>query len=192
MSRKMSRWARVKILPAVTSPIKLRRPRLNKLQLWEQFYGKPLGSCGWTIVELLISMAIVSTLAGIAMPVLGTYVEHARSAKAVSDIRTTLEAGINLYQIDNDSLPLSLNDINRGGILDPWGNTYKFLNFSAAGPSWQDLARKTSFVVPLNSTFDLYSMGKDGKSVASLMSRSGQDDIIRANDGGYVGLASEY
>jgi general secretion pathway protein G len=150
------------------------------------------GVCkGLTLIELLISLAILGTLAGIAAPIFGTYVDKARSVKSVADIRTVLEAGIRLYEFDNEALPVSLTDLDRGGILDPWGNTYAFLNFAAAGPSWTDLARKDEIQVPINSDYDLYSMGKDGKTTANLIASWSQDDIIRAGDGGYVGQASE-
>jgi general secretion pathway protein G len=46
--------------------------------------------------------------------------------------------------------------------------------------------------VPLNSDFDLYSKGRDGKSKPNLAAKVSYDDIIRANDGEYVGIASEY
>ena len=52
----------------------------------------------------------------------------------------------------------------------------------AQGPPWH----------PLNSTHDLYSMGKDGDGQAPLTAKASRDDTIRANDGGYIGLASEY
>ena len=89
-------------------------------------------------------------------------------------------------------LPVSLNDINRGGILDPWGRTYEYLNFAAAGPSWKGKARKEFGVVPLNTDYDLYSLGKDGNSATPLTASMSRDDVIRANNGGYIGLASDY
>jgi len=46
--------------------------------------------------------------------------------------------------------------------------------------------------VPLNSTYDLYSKGKDGASASPLTAKASADDVIRANDGGYIGLASGY
>jgi len=52
--------------------------------------------------------------------------------------------------------------------------------------------RKDRFLVPLNSDYDLYSMGKDGQSKAPLTAPVSKDDIVRCNDGGYVGLASEF
>jgi general secretion pathway protein G len=49
--------------------------------------------------------------------------------------------------------------------------------------------RKDRFLVPINSDFDLYSMGKDGESVPPLTAQKSRDDIIRANDGAYIGPA---
>jgi len=146
---------------------------------------------GVTLIELLITILIVATLAGIAAPIFGAYIDKARSQKAVSDIRTTLQAGITLYEFANGMLPVSLTEINRGGTLDPWGNTYAYLNFAAAGPSWTNLARKDEFQVLINSDYDLYSTGKDGKTTAALMASWSKDDIIRAGDGGYIGQASD-
>ena len=52
-------------------------------------------------------------------------------------------------------------------------------------------ARRDRFLVPINSTFDLYSQGKDGNSVPPL-SGPGADDIVRGNDGGFIGLGSRF
>jgi general secretion pathway protein G len=47
-------------------------------------------------------------------------------------------------------------------------------------------------VVPINTDYDLYSMGKDGKSQPPLTAKDSRDDIIRANDGAYIGPAEGY
>jgi general secretion pathway protein G len=52
--------------------------------------------------------------------------------------------------------------------------------------------RKDRFLVPLNSDYDLYSKGKDGESVPQIGDRRSQDDVLRANNGAYIGLASGY
>ena len=52
--------------------------------------------------------------------------------------------------------------------------------------------RKDKYLVPINSDFDLYSMGKDGQSAAALTAKISKDDIVRANDGQYIGLAEAY
>ena len=53
-------------------------------------------------------------------------------------------------------------------------------------------ARKDRFLVPLNSDYDLYSMGADGKSSSPINAKNSLDDIIRASNGSYVGLAANF
>lgn len=56
----------------------------------------------------------------------------------------------------------------------------------------ESLIRRDSNLFPLNSDFDLYSLGPDGKTCSRISIGAGLDDVIRANDGLYYGLASEY
>lgn len=53
-------------------------------------------------------------------------------------------------------------------------------------------ARKDRFLVPINSDFDIYSMGRDGQTIAPLTAKKSHDDIIRASDGGFYGLAAYF
>jgi general secretion pathway protein G len=52
--------------------------------------------------------------------------------------------------------------------------------------------RKDRFLVPINSDYDLYSMGPDGESVEPLTAAKSHDDIIRASNGAYVGVAENF
>ena len=91
---------------------------------------------------------------------------------------------------NNGTLPAALETLGRGTISDPWGRPYQYLDFSTVKGTGQ--MRKDRFLVPINSTYDLYSMGKDGKTAMPLTAKASQDDVIRANVGGFVGLASDY
>jgi len=144
---------------------------------------------GFTLVELLIVIAILGTLSGIAIPLYNYQIEKARIIRAIAEIRI-LEKEITLYEIDSGDLPDKLKDIGRKGFLDPWGKKYKYLNF--ANVKGKGKMRKDRFLVPLNSDFDLCSKGRDGKTKPNLAAKVSYDDIIRANDGEYVGIASEY
>ncbi|MFV2061167.1 MAG: prepilin-type cleavage/methylation domain-containing protein, partial [Gammaproteobacteria bacterium] len=53
-------------------------------------------------------------------------------------------------------------------------------------------ARKDLSMVPLNTDYDLYSRGKDGASTPPLSAPVSQDDVLRANNGGFIGLASKF
>jgi general secretion pathway protein G len=46
--------------------------------------------------------------------------------------------------------------------------------------------------VPINTDFDLYSMGPDGRSAPPLTASDSRDDIVRANNGRFVGIAADY
>ena len=144
---------------------------------------------GFTILELLTVIAIVGALSAIAIPAYTNYIEKAKETRAIADI-LMLEKDIEAFSIINDTLPDSLDDVGRGNFEDPWGNPYQYLNF--ANVRGEGKKRKDRFLVPLNNDFDLYSMGKDGKTASPLTARSSYDDIIRANDGGYIGPAYLY
>ena len=92
--------------------------------------------------------------------------------------------------VDDSQFPDSLADVDMLPLLDPWGNPYQYLNITGKVPIGK--ARKDKFLVPINTTYDLYSMGPDGKSQPPLTAKASRDDIIRANDGGYLGRASGY
>lgn len=144
---------------------------------------------GFTLIELLLIMAISLTISALAIPNLMSAIDQARIAKAVGDI-SAIETEVVEYQVVNGSLPDTLADIGRDTYLDPWGNPYQYFNHATAKGNGK--SRKDRFLVPLNSDFDLYSMGKDGLSVPPITAKESQDDIIRASDGNYVGLASQF
>lgn len=145
-------------------------------------------SRGLTLVELMIVLAIIGTLASIATPLYVDVQERARVARAIAEIRI-LDSEIAAFEGVNGRLPDSLAEMGRGALEDPWGNPYEFLNFETGG---KGKMRKDHSLHPLNSTYDLYSLGKDGQSQAPLTATASRDDIIRANDGGYIGLAAGY
>jgi general secretion pathway protein G len=142
---------------------------------------------GLTLVELMVVMAIIGTLAAIALPMYSDYVDKAKTARAISEIHTVQ---LEIMAVEQPGyLPEDLNAIGRGGLLDPWGNPYQYQSFALVPKGkW----RKDRFLVPLNSTFDLWSMGPDGKSKPPLTAKDSKDDIIRANDGGFIGRADRY
>ena len=134
-------------------------------------------------------MAIIITLAAMGLPAFADAIESAYVARAIGDIRT-LQTEITRYEVQLGKLPDDLQEVGVTDLLDPWGNPYQYLNFDNV--QGQGQKKKDKFLVPLNSTYDLYSMGKDRKTSIALTANASQDDILRANDGAYVGLASNY
>lgn len=143
----------------------------------------------FTLLEILIVMAIMITLAAMGIPAFADALEVAYVGRAIGDIRT-LQTEITRYEVQLGKLPDLLQEVGVTDMLDPWGNPYQYLNFDNV--SGQGQKKKDKFQVPLNSTYDLYSMGKDGVTSTALTANASQDDIVRANDGAYVGLGSQY
>ena len=144
--------------------------------------------CGFTLIELIVILAIVGILSGVAVPAYQKYIDKARMIKATMDIQI-LEKEILVYIKANRRLPDSLDDTNRGDFEDPWGNPYQYLNIETAK---RGEMRKDRMTVPINSDFDLYSKGEDGESQPPLTAKASHDDIIRASNGAYIGIASAY
>jgi len=146
---------------------------------------------GWTVVELMIALAVLGLLAGIAVPLFGKHQERARVSRAVADIRI-IEAAVDRYIAEFQRVPNGIDKIVDPVPVDPWGHPYRYLKLRDATPSNRSQARKDKNLVPINTDYDLYSMGADGVSQLPLTTPPAEDDIIRANDGGYVGLAADY
>ena len=145
----------------------------------------------FTLIELLIVLAIIATLMGVGMPLYQNQLERARIMVAVSDIRTMQER-IKDFLFEERRLPDTLTEVPGAKRLDPWGSPYEYLNIEAGAPGTPGKWRMDRFWVPVNTDYDLYSKGRDGDSAKQLQRKESWDDIIRANNGGFVGAASEF
>jgi general secretion pathway protein G len=148
-------------------------------------------STGFTLVELAISLAIAAILGAISLPAYDAYLERARIKIAVLDIRR-LETLIEAYKLQWETYPPTLAAVDAANMRDPWGNPYAYLRIQGGGLKDKGKLRKDKFLNPLNSDFDLYSAGPDGDSKTPLTAPVSHDDIIRANNGGFVGTAEDF
>lgn len=107
-------------------------------------------TCGFTLIEVMVVVVILSILAAIIVPKVMDRPDTARLVKVQSDIRA-LESALNLYKLDNFEYPST-----EGGLEalvpkyiarlsnDPWGNPYLYLS-----PG-------------LHGDMDVYTLGADG------------------------------
>lgn len=118
---------------------------------------------GFTLIELMLVVIIISALAAMVLPRLAGRSEQARVAAAKADVTANIGTALKLYELDNGGFPTSgeglkaLMSKTSGAMnwngpyiekepLDPWGRMYEYKSPGENRP--QD--------------YDLYSLGKDG------------------------------
>lgn len=154
-----------------------------------QLSGNKRGVRGFTLMELLLVVAIIGIIAAIALPSYTSYLEKQKRMQAISEIQM-LSGMAQLFMLDHDGMPPdSLEQIGNDNFMDPWGQPYQYYNVAKNGIGG---SRKDKSLNPLNTDFDMYSKGKDGESKKPLPPKDSHDDILRANNGRYIGLASDY
>jgi general secretion pathway protein G len=125
-------------------------------------------SSGFTLVEIMLVVAIIGILAALVVPKIAGNAERARVTAVQSDINGGIKTSLGEYEVDMGFYPQTLQDLLQrprnarnwhGPYLDalpvdPWGNAYLY-----AYPGKHNSAG-----------YDLWSAGPDGKS-------GDQDDI---------------
>lgn len=155
---------------------------------------------GFTTIEIMIALAIISVLLAIGLP---TYTEHRKRvliAEAAKDL-VLISQRLEKYHSLNYRYPEYLADMGLS-MEDPWGNPYQYLNLEDVDPDSgtvktggkgpKPTPRKKESLNPLNTGYDLFSMGEDGVYKANVSDGDSLDDVIRADDGGFVGAAADY
>lgn len=142
---------------------------------------------GITLVELLITVLIVGVLAAIAYPSYQYFINRSKVTTAKADIMR-MEQALERYYTNMNQFPDTLGKI-ADPVNDPWGNPYRYLRMEGASVGEK---RKDKSLHPLNTDYDLYSMGADGKTATPLTAKASRDDIIRANNGAFIGLGQDY
>lgn len=121
------------------------------------------GSEGFTLVELLVVLAIIALIATLAAPQVLRYLGSARTSAAKAQIRN-IESALELHYIDTGRYPSEEEGLSAlvkapaaagswngpylkgaGGLLDPWGRAYVYA------------------VKPDGSAVEIRTFGKDGK-----------------------------
>lgn len=120
---------------------------------------------GFTLIEILLVVAIISALAAMVVPRLTGRSEKARIATARADIRANIATGLKMYEIDVGAFPTTEEGLNAmftapsgeagsrwsgpyltSKPIDPWGRPYKYKSPGMHNPSG----------------YDLFSLGRDG------------------------------
>lgn len=157
---------------------------------------------GFTLLELLVAAVIAAILSLIAVPMFGSSAPNcdnpdaaqgplmrSKIAQVTGDIGR-IHLALSNFEMSHRRYPATLAEAGVGDLRDPWGNPYQYLVVFGrpdVGP-----VRKDNNLKPVNSNYDLYSMGPDGRTETPFTSTLGKDDIVMANNGDYFGLACQY
>jgi general secretion pathway protein G len=163
--------------------------------LW---YGQRAG--GFTLVEIMLVLAAIAAILTIGIP---TYSEH-RKRVMIAEVKKDLvviSQKLEKYQSFNYEYPEYLVDVGVS-LRDPWGNDYQYLNLDDVDPDTGDVTpgakgpkpdpRTKAGLEPLNTDYDLFSMGEDGDYAPKITEAASLDDIIRADNGAYLDNAANY
>lgn len=149
------------------------------------------GGDGFTLIEVAIVLAIVALMSAIAIPAYTEYTYQARVTVAIGDLKA-ISSEMDGYFYGTGVYPPDLATVGRGGMLDPWGHPYVYLRIQGSGIKGKGPLRKDRSLNPVNSDYDLYSIGRDGATALALTAKKAKDDVIRAGNGGYLGLAEKF
>ncbi len=128
---------------------------------------------GFTLVELLLVLIIITTLAAMVVPRFTGRAKEAKIAAATADIHSSLASALDLYEVDNGMYPSTEQGLaalltapstppvpkkwrgpyikKKGGVKDPWGKPYVY---QCPGIHNQE-------------DYDLYSLGPEGTEDSS-------------------------
>ena len=113
---------------------------------------------GFTIIELMIVMAIIGLLAAIAIPRYLQSVRRAKEAVLKEDLHT-MRTAIDSYTVDKEKGPSSLDDLVQSGYL------------------------KSIPIDPLTSRSDTWMTDQSGNPIAITETQEGIDDVHSGSQG---------
>ena len=145
----------------------------------------------FTIIEFSLVIVIFSLMYGMMAPTYVYYVDMAKTNEAETTI-TDISKDIDDFFLTNGHYPDTLEEVYGEVPLDDWGNPYQYLRIDGGNIKGKGKLRKDKNLVPINSDYDLYSMGPDGKSSSALTAEISRDDIVRGRNGGFFGVAEDY
>lgn len=141
----------------------------------------------------MFAVAILGALVAIALPSYQNYREKVRIHEAVTDM-AGISMNLKAYQVDNKYFPPTLDTLPMYNPVpnDPWGRPYRYLAIDIDPAPSKGAQRKDKNMNPLNNDFDLYSMGPDGATALPLTAANARDDVVRADNGRFIGVAKDH
>ncbi|MDP2941632.1 MAG: type II secretion system major pseudopilin GspG [Candidatus Omnitrophota bacterium] len=113
---------------------------------------------GFTLIELMLVVIIISVLAAMVMPRLVGRSQEAKTAAAKADINSTIGLAIDMYEMDTGKYPPDLGALMKNPNLPGWKGPY--LKKEPKDPWGKAYIYKTPGTH--SNDYDLYSAGPNG------------------------------
>ena len=148
---------------------------------------------GFTGLGFLLIFAALCLLTLMGVPFYNHAHAQAERLSAIQDLEMIC-AKIAAFRHEHDEYPQSLTQIGLDYMRDPWGAPYVYAPRKGLTEQsqTQEAIRVDHNRVPINSDFDLYSNGANGRSTAQLKHRLSADDIVRGRNGAFLDLAKRF
>jgi general secretion pathway protein G len=139
-------------------------------------------------VEFAIALLVAALIFGTMTPVYLHIIEKKKIDLAAEEI-SRYQRDIDRFNRKHTRYPADLAEVYPHPPMDPWGQPYKYLNIKNGQPG---NPRTGNNLARLNADYDLYSDGPDGLSLSPIGAGESRDDIIRAKNGAYTGVAADF
>lgn len=146
---------------------------------------------GFTLVEFSIAILVAALIIGTATPAYMYLVNKARTNKTIDEI-SSMQRDIDRFERKGNRFPDSLLEIYTEQPMDPWGNFYQYLNIKNASNPNAINPRTDKNFKKLNIDYDLFSTGADSLTLSPIAASESLDDLVRGDNGDYVGLARDF
>jgi general secretion pathway protein G len=144
-------------------------------------YTQKRRSRGFSMIELVLIMVIMSILTAVLIPTISSLTEHSKLVKAKADL-THIAAVIRDFKVKYGRWPTEISQVSESVIpknerLDPWGKAYSIWNYKLVSVNYSENTPVVRISVQFRNS-SLYVIGYSGSTGYILRTTDGGEHFI--------------